>query len=346
MLNKDQYNQEEYNDYYRQETQAAEIKGSKKEEGNGKTIIIFLTLLLLGVAGYFGFKNFGNSKEVETGEKKIKTANIEESTTKENETLIETVKNIESTNKTKSETIIEAKVPNEQLSKVQDEKRSEIKTDENIETKVTTAIENSVDASQKMSPEEIAKVVQIVMMQMNKKNNDTTNKPLSKSENKEKEEETTNDTDLMAALSESMVDTITEDEKTDYTGIETNKNLEVKENKQTLDTYNKVTIQTTSGDDELSKLSEQISNVIKEAEETSTSITSSSNTYTKSITKEVATRSNAMRIIIVKKGDTLGKIAKRAYGNVMDYKKIYAANPDLINRPDRIYVGQKLSIPE
>jgi len=345
MLNKDQYNQEEYNDYYRQETQGAEIKGLKKEEGNGKTIIILLTLLLLGVAGYFGFKNFGNLGEVETGEKKIKTAKTEESATKENETLNKTVKNEKSISKTQSATVIEAKVAND-LPKIQDEKISEVKTDESVETKVTTAIENSVDASQKMSPEEIAKVVQIVMTQMNQKNDNISNKSLSKSENKEKEEETTNDTDLMAALSESMVDTITEDEKTDYTGIETNKNLEVKENKQTLDTYNKVTIQTTSGNDELSKLSEQISNVIQETEETPLNTTSSSSTYTESITKEVAERSNAMRIIIVKKGDTLGKIAKRAYGNVMDYKKIYSANPDLINRPDRIYIGQKLRIPE
>jgi nucleoid-associated protein YgaU len=53
-----------------------------------------------------------------------------------------------------------------------------------------------------------------------------------------------------------------------------------------------------------------------------------------------------MRYVIVKKGDTLGKIAKRVYGNVMDYKKIYEANPDILRRPDRIYIGQKLRVPE
>jgi len=47
---------------------------------------------------------------------------------------------------------------------------------------------------------------------------------------------------------------------------------------------------------------------------------------------------------VVKKGDTLGKIAKRAYGNAMAYKKIYQANPE-VTRPDRIYIGQKLRIP-
>ena len=57
------------------------------------------------------------------------------------------------------------------------------------------------------------------------------------------------------------------------------------------------------------------------------------------------TRKNEMRIIVVRRGDTLGKIAKRAYGNVMEYRKIYKANPDILKRPDRIYVGQKLRIP-
>lgn len=351
MLNKDQYNQEEYNDYYRQETQGAEIKGSQDEEGNGKTIIVLLTLLLLGVAGYFGFTKFNTSEKVETTEKEIK---IKEDLTIENKIQDEKVTKEENSNESKNKTITESKAvielpktQQEKISVVEEETKIESKIDESVEVKVAKAIENSANSSEKMSPEEIAKVVQLVMMQMNQKDgDDSTNEPISNSETKEESEETTNDTDLMNALSESMVDTIKESEQTDYTTVETNKNTEIKENKKTVDTYNKVTIQTTSGNDELSKLSEQILNVIQETEENPKTTTSSTSTYTESITKEVAARSNAMRIIVVKKGDTLGKISKRAYGNVMDYKKIYAANPDLINRPARIYIGQKLRIPE
>ena len=36
MLDKDQYNQEEYNSYYQQETQGAEIKGTASKEPKSK----------------------------------------------------------------------------------------------------------------------------------------------------------------------------------------------------------------------------------------------------------------------------------------------------------------------
>jgi len=67
--------------------------------------------------------------------------------------------------------------------------------------------------------------------------------------------------------------------------------------------------------------------------------------YTQEIQKEIIERKNEMRIIVVKKGDTLSKIAKRAYGNYADYKKIFAANPEIIRNPNQIYVGQRLRIP-
>ena len=68
--------------------------------------------------------------------------------------------------------------------------------------------------------------------------------------------------------------------------------------------------------------------------------------YTKSISKELKVRSDAMRIIIVKKGDTLSDIAHKAYGNVSDYKKIYEANPEVIKNEDKIFTGQKIRIPK
>lgn len=47
----------------------------------------------------------------------------------------------------------------------------------------------------------------------------------------------------------------------------------------------------------------------------------------------------------VKAGDTLSKIAKEKYGNASDWKKIHAANADLIKDPDKIQVGWKLRLP-
>jgi len=104
--------------------------------------------------------------------------------------------------------------------------------------------------------------------------------------------------------------------------------------------YNKVVINSSkeSETDTLSKLSYELNSAINES-------SSSISNYTQEISKEIAVRSNEMRIIVVNRGDTLSKIAKRAYGNYDDYVKIFEANPEIIKNPDQIYVGQKLRIP-
>ncbi|MCL8008589.1 peptidoglycan-binding protein LysM [Gelidibacter japonicus] len=45
------------------------------------------------------------------------------------------------------------------------------------------------------------------------------------------------------------------------------------------------------------------------------------------------------------KGDTLGKIAKKYYGNAMKYPIIFEANKPMLTDPDKIYPGQVLRIP-
>ena len=45
------------------------------------------------------------------------------------------------------------------------------------------------------------------------------------------------------------------------------------------------------------------------------------------------------------KGDTLSGIAKRFYGNAMDYPLVFEANREVIKDPDLIYPGQKIRIP-
>jgi len=54
---------------------------------------------------------------------------------------------------------------------------------------------------------------------------------------------------------------------------------------------------------------------------------------------------DATQWYVVKKGDTLSKIAKEFYGDASLYTKIFEANQDQLKNPDLIQVGQKLRIP-
>lgn len=101
-------------------------------------------------------------------------------------------------------------------------------------------------------------------------------------------------------------------------------------NKVVLSSKNKIT------KNKLQKISNKFSHKHKKAKHTK---------YEKSLQYEIATRSNSMRIIVVKKGDTLGKLAYKAYGKREAYIKIFKANPQIIKNPNQIYAGQRLRIP-
>ena len=58
-----------------------------------------------------------------------------------------------------------------------------------------------------------------------------------------------------------------------------------------------------------------------------------------------ATGSSAPRTYTVKPGDSLSKIAEQFYGKANEYNKIFEANRDKLNNPDKIAVGQQLVIP-
>lgn len=47
----------------------------------------------------------------------------------------------------------------------------------------------------------------------------------------------------------------------------------------------------------------------------------------------------------VKSGDNLSKISKQFYGDADEYMRIFYANRDKLNDPDKIQVGQQLRIP-
>lgn len=52
------------------------------------------------------------------------------------------------------------------------------------------------------------------------------------------------------------------------------------------------------------------------------------------------------KTIIVQQGDWIYDIARREYGSMFAWRKIYKANEDKISDPNMIYPGQKLILPE
>ena len=60
----------------------------------------------------------------------------------------------------------------------------------------------------------------------------------------------------------------------------------------------------------------------------------------------VVESTESIKYYTVRPGDSLSRIAKKFYGNMIDYEKILNANSDRIKNADIIYPGQKIRIPE
>jgi len=331
MLNKDEYNQDEYNDYYAQETRGAEISGGGNSGGGGKKIVFILLLLLLIIAlAYFGWKSVSSSDSAPPNIGKTDMASNEVATQEDKK---EVVKKPEVKEPIVKETV--SKEPIEQ-------KAPPVTQEENIAKQVQN-IASTDSSNGKMSPEDIANIVQMVMQKMNQDKSKESTTAKSDTKSTEDNAEQLQDSKLMESLSDSEVDSLSTVSDNIDAITETDKSKKASSS-DTPNTYNKVVLDDKAGksSDELSKLSDEISSVI----DTEESASKDNTNYTESITKEVKTREKEMRYVTVKKGDTLGKIAKKVYGNVMDYKKIYEANPDILRRPDRIYIGQRLRVPE
>jgi len=342
MLNKDQYNQEEYNDYYQQEIRGAETSGFEEEESSKKGVILLLLgLVILAITGYFTYKSIDAS---------LTNSTINETSVvqKEIDKPVKTVKKVEEEPLKTKETVEGIEKEGKDVKEKIQTSTEEINSSENNEmVQVSDNVKKAIGDEEKMSPEEIAKVVQMVMSQIKNKKIEV----LNKNEIKQKETTSILNNELISELSNTDTDSINNQDKQLEDALnnisEKTKDTSIKSDNKVIDTYNKVNVSESTGDDELSKLSNQISTLISD-KSASEQIDNSKKeeVYTQSLKKEIVTRKNEMRIIVVRKGDTLGKIAKRAYGNVMEYRKIYKANPDMLKRPDRIYIGQKLRIPK
>ena len=308
MLNKDQYNEDVYNDVYAQAARGAEIKHSKTKRGKSKLVLILLLLALIGTVGYFVWKNLNPIKETTT-------------------TSIETTSVVEA----KEESLEEAL-----------QKTLEASEKETVTTTETTSTADIVvniaskTGDGKMSPTDIARIVQLVTQQMQAEKKIEDEKVLESTKVKDSLEASLENVETDTLFYEKIVvDSIDGSQKKEAT-IDTKTN-----------TYNKIVLKKSDTNnnltDELTQLSMEISNVIDSDNDDITDTTSS--TYTSSLSQEANTRSKEMRYHIVKKGDTLAGIALKIYGSSKDYIKLYEANPDILRRADKIYIGQRLRIP-
>ncbi|MGL6291525.1 MAG: LysM peptidoglycan-binding domain-containing protein [Silanimonas sp.] len=69
-------------------------------------------------------------------------------------------------------------------------------------------------------------------------------------------------------------------------------------------------------------------------------------TSTETIVNAPASETPAPRTVTVAKGDTLSAIAKRELGKASLWPKLFEANRDQLDNPDRIKPGQVLKIPD
>jgi nucleoid-associated protein YgaU len=216
----------------------------------------------------------------------------------------------------------------------------------NLPEKRTDMPQVQAAPKQKMyTQEEMQEIVKMLMMQM--QNGQKTS--LTSVQKEQSSQESLSDTpesadELVAALDLAEVDEVEESETTLPSEIKDADNVKAKvaESSKKVDHYNKVVVKKSANTyDDLANLSKEIGNIV----ETMNSKKDKKSNYTASIQKEVSTRESEMRVVIVRSGDTLSKIAKRAYGRALDYDRILKANPDLIKNPNNIYVGQRLRVP-
>jgi len=209
-------------------------------------------------------------------------------------------------------------VDRESLFKVSEEESSAKKEElsKKIVKEITLAKSHEAHLTQvNLTQEDIAHIVSIVMQKMNSCKTDIT---------------TFSDNDYTKELLSQDVDKLNSS-KTIVPNVVNTKKI-VKDSVKLSDTdhYNKIVInrpkEETYTNDRLSRLSIELNSAIDEDNTTSN--------YTQAISKEITVRSNEMRIIVVKKGDSLSKIAKRAYGSYDSYIKIFEANPEIIKNPN------------
>jgi len=218
---------------------------------------------------------------------------------------------------------IENNVDNFKASEAQDTDKANIENPDNVvaaddstDNKVATdpilaatkeSISKSMTTTNKMSDEDIAKIAQLVVLQMKQS---------------QKTEPVNND--LEQSLKKAELET-QEYEKGTKSAPKGTK----------ISHYNKVSMK-----DKSNKTNQKIKSLYSKNKN------KKSSKFKKSTDFMLKNRTNEMRYYVVKDGDTLSTIAIKAYGNAKYYTKIYEANPYILRNANLIYVGQKIRVPK
>ena len=207
--------------------------------------------------------------------------------------------------------------------------------DKKAVVKMPTLKQTVQQKNSRLKKEDIALIVRNIMLEMKAQN---AKKPLKHQQN------ISHDQQLLSSLQSAEVDTIVTKKvvKTKPKKKIISKKIQEKVKKRYV-TYNAIIInkQEIRNTSDLAKLYASINKIAKKNKKRVLS-----SAYTKKIRKEIGARRNSMRTIKVRKGDTLGSLAIRAYGDAKYYTKIFSANPDLVDNPNKISVGQILRVPK
>ncbi|HYP07240.1 MAG TPA: LysM peptidoglycan-binding domain-containing protein [Bryobacteraceae bacterium] len=84
---------------------------------------------------------------------------------------------------------------------------------------------------------------------------------------------------------------------------------------------------------------------IKRVDPGFTDLTADINSQGQADAQESSRNRSAGQTYTVQSGDTLSKISKQVYGDAGQYQRIFEANRDKLSDPDKIQVGQVLTIP-
>lgn len=279
------------------------------------TVLILLVILFIAVLGaviYFGNKFFATSN-----------ANIQ---TMQQQNITQN-----SALKKESQTAAPAKQTAVNTTQVTAQK------EENVQIK--NAVKKAASGV-KLSPEDLEKIAKIVAEQLAQTKKELQVKKAQKSTTSHAKPAPKNAEEaLVQSLQAAAADTLAQ-ESVNIDDVDT-EHVASSNNKK-VDTFNKVVVQKekANADDDFVKLSQEIDSILQTDD-----VQTLEKKEEKKLAHVIKTRKKELRFIVVRPGDTLGSIARRAYGRASAYTKLYEANPDLIKNPDKIFVGQKLRVP-
>ncbi len=330
-------------------------------------LLVILFIIVLGAVAYFGSKFFSNSNVVmqnpaANAAAQPSVAPVSTPTAAEKKTIVkevvkkepkpQAVAKVEAAPKKEIkqaeakeegsikelESILESSTPKAKEAK----KQSQPKPQNTQNNQIAQAV-NKATGGVKLSPQDLQKIAQLVAQQLAQSQKASAT-PAKTKETKVAQKAPANEEEaLVQSLQAAATDTLAQENiDTASVKIDSQKEIQTNQGNKKVDTFNKVVVKANSEntDDEFAKLSQEIDTILqsedaqkaeKKAEEKLSSI--------------VKARKQELRFIVVKPGDTLSSLARRAYGRASAYVKIYKANPDLVKNPNRIYVGQKLRVP-